>query len=314
MIRALAAIACLASVAHAAPARVLVVHADDPADELRGLVARVRAELVALGFDVVLADREQPAPLAELAHDASAAAALRVGPPGAGVEVFAPAVSQVLLGSAGDDQTITLRAVELVRASLLEVAVREVPPAAELHAAAPPPPPAAPPHLAVELAPAIAIAPGGLGPTAQASFAARYRVTPAIEIGAGVLAPLSDATVSAAQGKASIAITAPTVEADYVARVGDFALRAGLGAGAAWLRMTGKPAADYVGRDASVTSALGFARGSIGRPLGPRVRLWLDTRLAIAAPRPVVVFAGDSVARWGRPAVIVALGLDLAVF
>jgi hypothetical protein len=306
--RVIAVCCALGSVATAAP-RVLVVHSDG--DEQRGLGARAEAELVSLGFAVTV---EPPTtePLDQLSRDQSAVAALRIGD---GIEVFCmdPAthetiVRQVLIGP--ERSVVVVRAVELVRASLLEVAARHV--VAEVHVAPPPPPRE---HVfTAEAGPAIAASPGGVGPIAEVAVAVRWRPRTAFEISAGVLAPAVASTVSGDAGRAAIQLTAPTVEASYVTAVAGIELRAGGGAGAAWLRMRGTPAPGFVARDADVVTSLGFVRGSIGRTVADRVRLWLDLRLAVAAPRPVVVFAGDSVAAWGRPAVIGGAGVEVALW
>ena len=121
-------------------------------------------------------------------------------------------------------------------------------------------------------------------------------------------------TVAAAAGRAAITLTAPTAEADVLAHAIGLELRAGIGAGVLRVGMRGMPAPGYVAHDDSVTTALGFARLSVGYAIASRVRIWIDGRVAVAAPRPSIVFAGQTVAEWGRPAIIGAVALEVDVF
>ncbi len=97
------------------------------------LVARLRAELEQLGFRVTLAPRS-PRSLEEQARSVGVDAALRVVAGGRGVEVWAlnaasreSAVREIVLPTArgvGNANIVAFRAVELVRATFLEVDVR----------------------------------------------------------------------------------------------------------------------------------------------------------------------------------------------
>jgi len=318
VIRSLAIVGIVAGVASASP-HVLVVGADRTSDEQRGLVARAQAELSGLGFEVSV-EEPSDATLEHLSRDDNAVAALRIASPAGSIEVYCmdPAtrqtiVRQVLIGAEGDGSVVLVRAVELVRASLLEVAARAA--VAEVRIVVPPPAPDAP-MLSVEGGPAIVTSPGGIGASANVSLAARWHTNRHVEIGASMLLPTSASDVSGQAGRAEIRLYSPAIEANLLApTVAGFELRGGLGVGALTMRMRGIPAAAvFTAREDSVTTALGFARGSIGRSLGNRVRLWLDLRVAVAAPRPVVAFAGDHVASWGRPAMIGGLGVDVVLW
>lgn len=98
------------------------------------IVAQLRAELRTMGFSVVVADASSSAlPREELektARDSSAVAAILVRASRAGLEVWVVdrITGKTLLrdvvgteGAAGRDTTIALRAVELLRASLMEI-------------------------------------------------------------------------------------------------------------------------------------------------------------------------------------------------
>jgi hypothetical protein len=169
--------------------------------------------------------------------------------------------------------------------------------------------------LSVEGGPAIVTSRGGIGAATNVSLAARWHVDRHVEIGASMLLPTSDSEVTGHAGRAEIRLYSPAIEANVVApTLAGFEVRGGLGVGTLTMTMRGVPAAAiFTAKQDSVTTGLGFARGSIGRSLGSRVRLWLDLRVAVAAPRPVVSFAGQQVASWGRPAMIGGLGVDVVL-
>lgn len=138
---------CLASGAYAVqPARVVLVTSDPDASSTR----RLEAELLDLGVEVEVVEPEDPsgpigrAGLERLARRAGAFAAIRVVPIAAEVEVWVAdrvtgktVVREILRGSdesASFDDAIALGAVELLRASLLEVAATQ-----RLHGDVPPP-------------------------------------------------------------------------------------------------------------------------------------------------------------------------------
>lgn len=116
------------AVAHAE--KILLV---DDADT-RPVGVRLRAELVSLGFEVELAPAPEVEPsrasLEQAAREAGAVAALRVRASRAGVEVWvmdrvtSKTVLREVVFTGGDDEgLVAVRAVELLRASLLEVAL-----------------------------------------------------------------------------------------------------------------------------------------------------------------------------------------------
>ncbi|HEV7555394.1 MAG TPA: hypothetical protein VGO00_08075 [Kofleriaceae bacterium] len=319
MIRSLVIVGIVAGVASASP-HVLVVETDRTSDEQRGLVARARAELSGLGFEVSV-EEPSDATLEHLSRDDHAVAALRIASPAGSIEVYCmdPAtrqtiVRQVLIGAEGDGSVVLVRAVELVRASLLEVAARAA--AAEVQVTAPLTPPVEGPRLSIEGGAAIASSPGGLGASDMVSLAARWHVGSHVEVGASMLLPTGPVEAHGQAGRADIELYAPAVEANFVhAIAGGLELRGGLGVGTLTMTMRGVPAAAiFTGKKDSVTTAMGFARASIGYAIVDRLRVWLDVRVAVAVPRPVVEFAGIEVAAWGRPAVIGGIGADVTLW
>lgn len=303
--------------------RVLVVR--DP-DTLQASYARVTAELTALGFDVRTREAPPSTELELLTHEEAAAAAIRIKP-GLGIEVVvqprgaSPVVHQELLGAEPD--AVTLRAVELIRASLLEVAeptiASEAPrPRDASGSSRPPSPPSAaaarhPPGVTLEVGPTITWSAGGIGAAVHGSLVARWSPRRWLALGFGALLPLHSGEVRAPEGRATISLVVPSLEADALTRWSWLELRGGLGLGGVWARMTGSPATGYAATAVDVVTGLVFVRGSVGARLGP-VRLWIDARAAVGAPRTVVAFAGQPVAAWGRPALIGGLGLEVGWF
>src|SRR5688572_4871010 len=124
---AIAAILVLLVTRSARAERVVVV--EDP--EMQRFATRLRSELTSVGFEVVMRPREDsstPLSLEELAKKEGAVAALHVKASRSGVEVWvmdritSKTLLRELVPSSGDDVgEVAVAAVELLRASLLEV-------------------------------------------------------------------------------------------------------------------------------------------------------------------------------------------------
>jgi hypothetical protein len=263
-----------------------------------------------------------------------AIAAVRVVPSRGGVEVWivdrvtGKTVLREVLPAGGAQQQqemVALRAVELLRASLLEVRDRSHPargdvaaPAA-LSALLPPaaPPsntPAEPVALRVSVGPGLAMSPGGVGTSGHLFLGLSYLPGGRLSFEALSLLPAVPSTVTAPEGTA-------TVSKGLAG--GGFSLALPLGAGleasgggglvAAWLRMDGAATAPYASRSDSVYTLLPYVRAGLSLALGQRTRLASGALLGVATPRPVVSFAGRDVASWGRPALGTWLAIEIAL-
>lgn len=123
--------------AHASDGPTRVALIEDPADS--SILPRLRAELAGLGLDVTLVpkktDEQLPRDLIEAARTAEAAAAFRIvlGEGQADVWIADRVTGKVVLremlprGAQIDGRVVALRAVELLRVSLLELDVRKPP-------------------------------------------------------------------------------------------------------------------------------------------------------------------------------------------
>ena len=319
-----AAVVITASPARAEPTRILVI----PNEETKGIGARLSAELRTLGFEVVVADRPMAETgretLEDAAREVQAVAALFFRASRAGVEVWVmdrvtqkTVLREVVVPKSGDDALVAVRAVELLRASLLEVEApafvpgEAAPTPATLALVSRPPPRA--PSTAFEIGPAFSLSPGGV--TAAPHFVAslRWHAASRFDLGVTTIAPIIPAVVDGPEGRSTVTLTSSCLVGDLLLlpRDATYGARAGLGVGLLWTHLEGSSSPGFRGRGEDVFTSLWLVHAGVSRALGTSVRLWLDATLAITAPRLVVRFAGRDVAEWGRPAVLGAAGLEL---
>ena len=319
-----AAVLMTASRAYAEPTRILVI----PNDEMKGVGARLSAELRTLGFEVIVADRPMAETgretLEDAAREAHAVAALFFRASRAGVEVWVmdrvtqkTVLREVVVPKSGDDALVAVRAVELLRASLLEVqAPAFVPgeaaptPATEALVARPPP---RAPSTAFEIGPAFSVSPGGVTAAPHVLAGLRWHAARRLDLGVTTIAPIVPAVVNGAEGRSTVTLTSSYVVGDLLLLPCDatFSARAGVGVGILWTHLEGSSSPGFRGRSDDVFTSLWVVHAGLSRALGTSVRLWLDATLAFTAPRLVVRFAGHHVAEWGRPALLGAAGLEL---
>ncbi len=329
--RVLSALAFLASLLFASPAsadRILLI--DD--EDTRAIGVRLRAELVALGFEVALAPAPPAEPsrvsLEDAARGAGAIAALRVRASRAGAEVWimdrvtSKTVLREVIFTRGDDEgVVAIGAVELLRASLLEVEMpsarsREVTPTPAMRSLLAPR--RAPPERrwSLVIAPAVAVSPGGLGATPLLDLWIRLRAAARFAVAFRLLAPTLPASVEAVEGRSTVTLALPSIAGDALFFRDESALQghAGVGVGVLWAHMEGTATRQFVGRGDDVLAALAYVHGGATFALGESVRLFADATLAVATPRPVMSFADRPVAAWGQPAAALAIGLELPLF
>lgn len=310
-----------------------------------GLGQRLRAELAALGFDVVVAtseERPDRAALAERARDANAVAAIHLSGQVEGVDVWVTdrvtgktVLREVSLPEETEDPDerlalTAIRAVELLRASLLEVAsnqpvdgeveaapeVREV--AIETIA-----PRAARARLAVSeygdsarllvgVGPALGFSPGGVRPLGQVQLAVTGLPHQRLALEAFAIVPLFPAALQGPEGLASL--TVGHLGASVSGRAtgaGPVDFRLGAGVALTWIHLAATAAAPFEASNQDSFTAWPFAHAHLGYGLGS-ASVFLDARLGPVLPEPVIRFAGRDVVRWGRPATVIATGTEIA--
>lgn len=306
-----------------------VDRADDPVAE------RLRAELGALGFDVETVQAPGLAPsrplLEATARDRGAIAAMRIVPSRAGVEVwiFDRVTGKTVLREVVTDpdparpdfETIALRTVELLRASLMEIDAPhpsrgEVRPPPAVRAIGPRRrPPTRGPRTRLALGPTLALSPGGVGPALD--LLAEVRLAGPESIGATIVAlvPTLPARVADAEaGSASVLVA--LLGADLCWRPhGSPRLQPDVGAGAAMvlLHLAGSARSGFVGTTDDTLSVLPYVRGGARLGLWRGIGLVAETLMGLAIPQPSIRFAGSEVAVWGAPLVAASVGLEVAL-
>ncbi|MFT3764523.1 MAG: hypothetical protein QM820_03245 [Minicystis sp.] len=249
-------------------------------------------------------------------------------------------------GDGGHDETVALRAVELLRASLMEIdaphpsrgeaaappeirTIVSLPPPAPAPAPAPafpaspaasfapPLPPAAPPSpiVTIGFGPAILGSPGGLSPLSALEVDARFRIGTRVAAGITAIVPLGTATNEGLEGSARTRVALFTAEARVDLHRGA-RLVPTLGGGAlfAWLHTdgTGRPPL-YVGVSSDGFTGGPFLRPGLGVTLVPKIRLRADLLAGVAVRRLHIDFAGRDVARWGVPILAGSFGMEVDV-
>jgi hypothetical protein len=213
-----------------------------------------------------------------------------------------------------DAAIVSLWAVEALRAS--GVAPEPLPPAAVATApSSPTTTPARARTLALQIAPAAAVSPGGIGPSAQLLVGVRWLETRRAGAELILVFPTAPAHLERAMGSATISIG--LLAAGPVLSVGGVETRwsGQLGAGAALtlVRVSGVGAADYLGQTDHVVGGGPYARAGVALKLSRVLRLRGDGMVGAVFPRPVVYFAEQRVADWGRPWLAGAVGVE-AIF
>ena len=327
--RVFALLACLSMylIERTASAETILLVEDE---ETSRFAKRVRAELKALGFDVeVMRAEGEPtrASLEDSARTAGAVAALRVRTSRQGVEVWVmdrvtgkTVLREVVTGGADDDTVVALGAVELLRASLLEIEApafepTDVPPTPAVQKLVPPRPPPPEGAFSMVLAPALSLSPGDLGVVPQLDVWARLRAADRFVLGLRLVLPTLPVIVEGTEGRASVTLASASVAGDVLfLDTPKWRGHAGVGVGAVWAHMEGTASQAFVGRGDDVLAALSYLHGGASYRLGSNVRLFGDLTFGVATPRPVVVFGERTVAAWGQPVGTASLGLELGLF
>jgi hypothetical protein len=331
------ALTLLSRRAQAEQARIALVR--DPGADQR-IMSRLRAELDGLGLEVVdvTANSDSPSALDDAARAVGAFAAVRLVPSVQGAEVWVAdrvtgktLLREVVVGPhQAADEVVAIRTVELLRVSLLELKMPErrageVAPTPQVHQLVPPvaATPAPPPSLAREpsgqglwlrFGPAVATSPGGIGATAHGLVGVRWSTPSAFDWDAFALAPTVPVTVQHVSGSASILVGMLGTGIDVRLTESDWRTRVGAGAALIAMTMIGSAEPQYGARTETVLSGAPLLRFGIQRRLASKLFLGADVFGGVAMPRPVVVFAGQPVASWGRPFAAAALTLDFDVY
>lgn len=302
----------------------------------RAIALRLAAELDALGYRVV--EITGPAtlrPLVELAHTHDVDALLRPTPSRTGIElvVMLPAgldaerpaggwiEDVVSVGHRRHDDLLALRAVETLRARLLEVGLIEPPQVFEppqiVEPVAPIIEPEAPPETNPEAVFWLEVAPSyggnvpmGFGPRLQLAL----RAEPASAWSVSLLgnAALSPHEVRRGVGEARVTAHWLALAVDARMLRSSWAWDIGAGVGTVRLAVEGHAQDPYEGRSTRALTLLPFLRTAVHPDVSPRLRVRLEALAGWAMPRTVVGFV-DQEARWGSPELQASLVVSTAV-
>jgi len=313
----------------------------DPTAELSH---RVEEQLEALGFDVIVLNPPAtgsagPTSLEQTARNVGAIAAIRLVPMAQSVQVWTadPVTGQSVFrevvppaGQKASDAAVALGAVELLRASLLELHPPEAP--------APPPKPPEPPLVCppAAIAPAEKPSEPALGLTVGAGVDLGLGGTPGLswEMAAwlrlhGRLGVRALAMVSAAPGSVSAApygtidvgaqLYGGELTYDLAASSSPWVPIVGLGIARAEVTVRGVPASGNENLYATTPVALPLAHVGGGYAPMRNLRLRADLLGGVSAPGVAICVQQGTVscsplppvAHWGRPLVNLSLGLEV---
>jgi hypothetical protein len=298
------------------------------ADPRSPVTLRTRANLDELGYQVVVlsppdessATRE---PLEQVARDVGAFAALRLVPP-AHIDVWAvnPQTGRVAsreldavegTGVSPAVDTVAVGAVELLRASLIELQAVPAPAApAEPDASGSPRLPARQVSLRLGAGPALAA--WGATPTVGAEGSVGF-VAPS-GIGARVFGAFTfvPARLDVPEGSIDVSAQIIGAEATYAfARADDARWAPDVGVGATLVRVavTGSAVPPLPSLTDSRWLAGPTVRAGLALAVAPGVRVRADAMLIATTSRPMIQAAGKDVARWESPTVGATLGLEV---
>jgi len=305
---------------------------------------RLAAELRAAGFAVEEQTAEGADDARRLVEEADArgpfaTVLLRRARSGAATDVWVAdhvthktVVRRMSARGAGDaaDRGLALRVVELMRASLVEGLVLPPPdedPDAPAPAPAAPPPdvtawtreavrePPAPEGGTVDVAVGVAGAFAGsdVGLAVAPELRVAWRPSRAWSLAVLGAAPAFGARVSASQGDATVRQELAILEAAFEPTLVDWIRPyVAAGGGVYHFDATGYATAPFTNGSADAWTALLAAGGGARARLTGSTWLVFDARALVALPRPVVSFAGETVAVAMRPGALAGLSLAVA--
>jgi hypothetical protein len=317
------------------PSRVAVVRSAASDRLLRDAGTRLRAELLSAGFEVIEVD-SAPGDArggVESAADSGgsfATIALDRAGSGAYADIWISdhvtgktLVRRLEVGDAGNAATVlAIRALELLRASLLELATPRPPAQSEVRA---------PGDVLEWMQPALPqpafdlrgpFAGTALGVSVLGLHGTRglgLALGPSLRISQGfadhwfarlsLTGPLFGPEPHTAHGRASVRQEFAALDLGLASSASSFGAFCSLGAGAFHLRAVGAAEAPYRPTTDDVVSFLTNVGMGVMARLGARTLATLELGLAWMVPYPVVVIAGADAGKAGQPSVSLALGV-----
>jgi hypothetical protein len=307
--------------------RVVAVLVSPTGDER--LAARVSAELRAMGLEpktVVVDDAAAVTTLESRAKDSGAIAAIRVIRSDQRAEVWVAdrVTGKTLLRNVtcapGEDavSVLAVRAVELLRASLLEIEAvppprTEIPVTEVVRKVVATAHPQTPPPFAMGI---------GFGPQLVPTLSAAFDLVvsiawmPTSRLGVEVfgVVPLVSSKVCDTAGCANVAVGLVGGGVRWLLTTWDSRVQPvlGLGFAGAIAHADGHAVAPYVDAHADIAAASAYARASVYFAATTRFRIGLDVLAGAALPPIPIRFAGAQVGEWGAPYVTTAVRAEFS--
>ena len=315
---------------HAGPVRadthvIVVGSAESPVPQ------RLEAELRAIGLVPERVERDTPPDrreLEELAREHGAGAAISIVPSARGAEVWivdritGKVVLREVVTREEDDESgalVALRAVELLRASLLEVSAahpsRGEVEADEVIERLEEPPLPAPGPMSLGLGIGLTGAPGAPGPSAHVLLTMSARLHRWVEVRLAVWSPTWPTVISAAEGESDlwVGLLGLSVRVPLLERGAPVQPHVGLSAVGALLVAHGRAVRTGTAQnDKTLTVAPAIEVGA-RVPVASRLALAVNAFAAVTSNRIVIRFAEREVTTWGRPLLAASLALELAL-
>jgi hypothetical protein len=314
-----------------AASRVVLVEAPDAS--LRDATSRLRGELAAAGFEVSEVS-------AQAADDAGSFATVRLQRTASGaIEVW---VSDQLTAKTVVRRVIAIRALELLRASLLEIESPPPPPPDDVPAAPPPPPvPAdvvawvraespAPPalserasagttnakvpvveHVAVGAGAALLASFDGLGPVVLPAVDLWIALNASLAMRVTLAGPGFRGGLENAAGTALVRQELAKIELVWLPAVGPtwLAPMVSVGAGPYHLHVRGTATPPFRPASDDVWAALLDAGVGLAGRMSPRAAIVIDAHAVVTTPRAAVAIGDAQVASAGAPSLFTSLQL-----
>jgi hypothetical protein len=336
-----ALVVTIARFAGALPAKVTLVRDPSAGALQERTLTRLRAELLAAGFDVTEVERrhEDGRAATEVEPLPGAFATIAIVPrTGDAADIW---VADRITGKtvmrrvqaaegAGRDggAVLAVRAVELLRASLLEA----IDPPASARTPSSPEPVPSPPPLPREVStfmlagrtatePRFALQAGvgaihsfaGIGPALLPVLGLAYRFTPVFAVGVRAAGPAFAADLAARGGTVAVRQKLAMLELTYELPLEGASLRPLFlaGAGVYHLDVVGAAPPPYRGESGDLLAAVFTAGPGAKFRLSARVSLLADLRLLVIVPQPVVLAAQQEVGRMSRPSLFGEAAVDV---
>lgn len=293
--------------------------------------ARVRGELRTRGFDAVVATEHVAAErvaLEAFARERGAIAVLLLRPSERGIEVWVvdrltqKTVLREVVRTA-DDETLARRAVEVLRASLLEIEL-SAPTRAALPSAVrailptrsaverPPEQARARPWLTLAIAPSVVWSPGGLGAFLAVDVRTEARVWRGLALGLRARLPTVPSALEVGALRSEQTFVWLGVAAAYHVDLGPLGLWGAGALSALSLRTSGSPPTPLVGVVAQRWVASVELELGASLQLARTFALFASASLVVAVPHARYLFVDEVVAEWGAPAVAAAFGVRVS--